>query len=136
MAIITGFDIVDMHFAYVNTTPLAAAITGSVYKYRRPVNSDKEDVVLNSLALDNEQIQTGITNLNLYVPGIEISTEMGQEQMPDTARMRTLAALIDKGPVIISSYHFEVQQPPLLIEEQDTGAFYFNVRVEWKNLNF
>lgn len=132
---ITGFDLVDTLYAYVRSTELDTAITGDVYKYLRPLSSDKEDVVINSLAADNMQVQTAVTNINVYVPALEVTTVNGTEKMPDVARMKQLAALLDIPDKYTGRYNFYVQQPPLLIEEQGTGAFYFNLRIEWKNIN-
>lgn len=137
MAVKTGFDLVDTLCDFLEAQSFD--ITGKVYPFSRPVNSDKEDLVVNSLTLDNEQLQTGFTNINGYVPGKRITVNDITESMPDVPRMQALAASVAstiKKPVYLGEYEFWMQQPPVLIGEQQTGAFFFNIRVQWNNLNF
>lgn len=56
-------------FKFVCDSELARSISGKVYrKGVRPPDSDKEDIVVKFLSGLDEQIQSGIVVLNIYVP--------------------------------------------------------------------
>jgi hypothetical protein len=64
-SIITGI------YKYVRGTNLAMSINGEICKSRnRPVNSDKEDIVIKAVGNTPRQKQQCIVNVNIYVPDI------------------------------------------------------------------
>lgn len=65
----TEGEIVTGVYRYVVGSVLASAVSGLVYKSRnRPVNSDKEDIVIKPLSNAPRQKQQCTINLNIYVP--------------------------------------------------------------------
>lgn len=85
----TDIDIKDDLYLWINESALAGMVSGKVYKDLRPLNSDKEDIIIAVLARDaGYQIQEATVNVNIYVPDIR----RGQGAIEDSARLRTLCA--------------------------------------------
>lgn len=83
----TDIDIKDELWKWVSESTLATVITGKVYKDQRPLNSDKEDIIVAVIARTaGSQIQQATANINIYVA----DKRRGQEAIEDTARLRTL----------------------------------------------
>ena len=86
----TDIDIKDLLCDWILTSDLASEITGGIYKDKRPLNSDKEDVIIAVIGRDaDSQIQEAIANVNVYVADIR----RGSEAIEDTARLRTLCTM-------------------------------------------
>lgn len=86
----TDIDIKDLLWGWISKSNLAKGISGKVYKDKRPLNSDKEDIIVAVIARDaNSQIQEVIANVNVYVKDLR----RGQEAIEDTARLRTISTL-------------------------------------------
>ena len=73
---------------------IKSIVNGSVYKDRRNSGSDKEDVVINDVVMDNKFFQDGIFNVNVYVPFLEVNHQGTPQYQPDHARMLELTTLI------------------------------------------
>ena len=86
---LTNVELRDVVVAALEASPLAEEITGVIRKTSRPLNSDKEDIVVNVSATDIAQIQSAVLNVNIYVPDV-IRDGQAEE---DTARTRVLSAL-------------------------------------------
>ena len=118
----TVFDIVDHVWGQINTSSLKSAITGKVYKHERPAGSDKEDIVINCLPINNEALQETVVNVNVYVPRETVMVNNITSQLPDHKRFKELAAMIDEAFndvfILNADLGFDVQQH-VLIQEQN-----------------
>ena len=84
----TDIDIKDDIYGWLTGSTLAGMLSGSVYKDQRPLNSDKEDIVISVLARDaGSQVQYATVNVNIYVPDVR----RGQEAVENQTRLRTLS---------------------------------------------
>jgi hypothetical protein len=128
--------IVDAVVSHLIGSPLKIAITGDIYPDRRPPNSDMEDVVVNSLPVNAEQLQKGIVNVNIHVPDASIHFNEMDDTVPDRTRLKQLAtiALANLKDIWIGTYHFDVQQQTLL-QDEEAGDHYINIRLEFFNEN-
>ncbi|QDK80832.1 hypothetical protein EXU85_20355 [Spirosoma sp. KCTC 42546] len=129
----TPLDILTILYKLLFASSLKTAITGSVYKQKRPTGSVLEDVVVNSLPVSGDQLQRGAGNVNIYVPDL-LETVAGTElRIVDTARLKVLAELA--VPLLTE---FNCQQyrfwlgPTDVFEEPDTGQTYLNFRIEFQ----
>ena len=60
-------------YEFVSKSELAKSVSGEVYRNgMRPPESEKEDIVVKFLSGLDEQIQSGIVVLNIYVPDTTI----------------------------------------------------------------
>lgn len=128
---------VDIVFSHLKGSVLDMAITGQIMKHRRIANSTKEDVVINSLALNNTQLQRGILNVNIHVPNLSIPTEqtgVRDNGYPNSVRLNQLTDLAI--PILKDTwgadYDFDIEQINLITEE--TSSFN-NIRITFQALN-
>lgn len=127
---------VDILFSHIKGTPLASAITGSILKNRRIANSLKEDVVINSLAITNDQLQRGVLNVNIHVPNNSIPDGTGgfDNSYPNSDRLNYLTSLAVPllKDVWGTDYNFDIEQIHLITEEVSS---FNNIRVTFNAIN-
>jgi hypothetical protein len=132
---ITTLDIVDIGWDRLHGGILSQTITGGVYKHERPINSDKEDVVINSLPINNSQMQSGVFNVNIHVPNLVLNINGNIDTtQPNHERIKQLTALaiVELTDVWLNDYNFDVQQQNVI---QDTNDTYSNIRLDFFNIN-
>lgn len=111
---------------------------GDLYKYRRPLNSKSEDVVINSLPFDTEALQQGTLNVNIHVPNLTLELDGAvDDTQPNTERLGELADIAMELLKDVWSYdghhYFSAQQENLI---QDTNSScYINIRVDFRSVN-
>lgn len=80
-------------YSLIINSPLGEAVNKRVYRDgMRPANATTEDLVIKFLSGIDEQVQTGVVILNLYVPDVACS-ESGIK-VKDAARIAVLEELI------------------------------------------
>lgn len=134
----TTLDIVDILYHVLSGSGLASAISGGVYKHR-PVNSGKEDVVINSLPVSGSQLQEGVANVNIHVPNLALNIGGIQDRtQPNHDRLKTLTSLAvttlndvwrESGDV---SFTVLTQS---LFEEPEIFEHYVNIRLNYFSVN-
>lgn len=134
----TTYEAVDEVYARLQGSTLKAAINGNVYKYEeRPINSVKEDVVINALAIDNAQLQYGVLNVNVIVPDKEVQITEGVKQfVGQFSRLRQLAGI---AATLLTdfwsgNYHFDIQQQVNGFDEE-SKQHYVNFRIDYYSIN-
>lgn len=86
---ISDIEIKDLVFEAVKASVLVKEIKGNIYKRRRLVDSDAEDLCIAVLANNNGEKQSAYVNVNIYVPNLKRRNSFEA----DDARLRTLCAL-------------------------------------------
>lgn len=127
----TTLDTTNVLFDVLKNSSLKDAISGNVYKIKRPVNSNVEDVVINSLPITNEQLQRSVSNVNVFVPDIKVSSD-AVDKMPDFVRLGVLANLAVSSLTdgISGDYIWDIQQQNV-IEDDESDQHYVNIRIEF-----
>ena len=108
-------------------------ITGSVYRGEmRPDGSLLEDVVVKFLSGYDEQFQTGICIVNIYVS--DIMVEGYKRKLPNTSRMRFLSELLTSflEDNYDEEYGWYVEETPLVLEAEQVGQHFINARVRYR----
>jgi len=127
----TTFDQKTILYKLLNGSAVKTALTGSIYKDVRP-QSDKEDVVINSLPILGSRTQYGSANVNVYVKDI---TESGA-LVPNNKRLAELSTQVrsvleahngDDYNLTIGSEH--------LLEEPSIKYHYVNYKVNFEFFN-
>jgi hypothetical protein len=128
----TTLDLVGIVYDVIKNSSLKTAINGKIYKFKRPVNSNAEDVVINSLPVTNEQLQTAIVNVNVFVQNVEAVTSEGINEFPDVVRLQTLATLAVSALTdgINGVYTWDVQQQTV-IQDDESDQHYINIRLQF-----
>jgi hypothetical protein len=135
----TTIDIVDILWKLLNSnSSLTTDQKGKRYKHSRPVGSTGEDIVINSLPVDNNLLQQALANVNVYAGNQSVTMGAAESQEPDTKRLNMLA----KKVITIINDHYDLEkeigfdvQQMVLINDEQTGEWYYNIRVTTYNLN-
>jgi hypothetical protein len=132
----TSFDIEEAIWKKLDGSSLKTEITGKIRKRERPSDSDKEDIVVNSLGATSSQLDQSIANVNIFVPDMTINENGVQEKVPDTARMKVLTdiAIALFKDVTDGDYHYNYQQQSV-IEDPDSGDHFVNIRINFYSIN-
>ncbi|MDD1548810.1 hypothetical protein MPN29_03675 [Riemerella anatipestifer] len=104
-------------------------INGQIYKYNRPVNSNKEDIVINSLTMTNQMLQNGVFNINCYVPKKSVTVGGITQLHKDNKRLKEIA---DKVYAVLNDvwendYNLDVETHQDFEEQNEN---YYNFRVQ------
>lgn len=70
---ITEQKIKQVLYSLIRGSMLHREVTGGIYKTDRPLDSDKEDIVINVSANQMGQIQAAYANVNVYVQDVRVS---------------------------------------------------------------
>ena len=129
-----SFDTDSILFKLFNNSELKRMITGDVhFQGDRPTDSNKEDVVINTLTLSQDHYpQIGDSNINIYVAD-NIVTIGGKQQ--NVANRKRLKELTDKTIEIIRNSKIEGLLINLkwqrVFSEPDINQHFVNIRVSW-----
>lgn len=117
---------------------LPSIISGGIYKFTRPIDSSKEDVVIGTLYINAKQLQTGIFNINIHVSNLpaEISENPAalDTAQPNIERIQEIGAaavcILQKS----NPFDFSLKLvKPGVIEGYQLDWFY-NIQVEYTRL--
>lgn len=135
---ITPSKVIDLAYQITEGSPLKAAITGDIYKIRRALNSDKEDVVINTLSVNNEQVQQGIVNINIHVRNLRLGNGSNQDNTrPNFARLDQLTEIfkpVFEGDLYVSETVFSIQNITI-IPEENIPEYFVNFRIIFYSKN-
>jgi hypothetical protein len=109
----------------------STSLTGGIFKARRPKDSKLEDIVVRTLAINGDQVQEGLVNVNVHVPNLQLTDDSTQ---PDEDRFTAitnivLAALNDYRGF---DFWFTIKVPGLLYP--DGNNWFSNIQVEYTTL--
>jgi len=132
----TTLDIVDTINTRLQAVSSLSTLTGEIYKYQRPVDSDLEDIVINSLPITNEQLQQAVANVNVYVPDVVVTVSGKENRVPNLTRLKALAVIVlaELMDRISGNFTWDVQQQ-LLIQDSESNSHYVNIRLQFFVLN-
>lgn len=85
----TDTEIRDDIYRLVKQSAIAEAVSGGVYTRLRPLNSDKEDVIVSVIANAPGDPQRATVNVDIYVKDVRINGRAEE----DTARVRQLSRI-------------------------------------------
>ncbi len=110
--------------------------SGGIYFGLRPINSTKEDLVINTLALDRKPgMQKGVIVVNVHVPNLSASINgFNHNSLPNRTRINYLSKLVEKA--IENDYsdygNCQVQQDNMEYEEKSS---YNSIRINFNYSN-
>lgn len=134
----TIYEVVDFLYQRLQTVLVGTTKpTGQIYPDgKRPQNSTGEDVVINSLVLNEEQVQKGVLNVNVYAPNLNLD---GDQSLPNGIRLKQFAALLRPGLKQFwapdGSYNFYLLDHNQF-EEPGLNQHYLNFRIRFNAINF
>jgi|1185.fasta_scaffold00001_62 hypothetical protein len=128
---ITPFKLMDIVYTAVKNSSLATEVTGDIYKLNRPFDSKTEDIIINTLTVGNQAVQTGIVNVNIHVKNVLLGNGSNQDNThADFPRMDQLTELFRPvlNGVYIDQVWFEIQNINI-IPEENIPEHFINFRI-------
>lgn len=140
----TSSDVINILFQNIYNSLIFTDLNkpkGDLYKHQRPLNSDKEDIVINSLLLGHDAVQEGVINVNAYVKNLVLTINGNTDNsQPDTSRLTYLSTLINSALgsgnelwEASGNYVFKIQQDNIF--QDGNNQHYINFRIEFYSLN-
>ena len=107
----TDQEIKEEIYMFIKKSELASAVSGVVTTRKRPLNSDKEDILISVLAGNNEQRQQVFVNVNIYVQDQYVKKNQQYEENGERlAELERLAAdILDVFWIGTARVHLEAQ---------------------------
>lgn len=135
MAVKTEIEVERDFYSFIKNGSLGNTIKGSVYRPdMRPANAKTEDLIVKFLAGLDEQIQTGVVILNIYVPDTKNSDG---RMVRDAARIGVLQAAIrdfvDKNDE--TEYWMETDGTPTSMKNEEIGQWCVTARIHFRRIS-
>jgi len=132
----TGSEIESDVYAIILASQLKTVITGSLYKEgMRPIDAKTEDAVVSFMTGLDSQIQTGVVNVNTYVPDID----MGSGSMvKNGSRCRVLEILIDSivHELVPGEYRFVLGAIVQTFAASEINQHFVNAKIKFELATF
>lgn len=131
----TTFDLNTILFRILNVHKDELALTGAIYKDDdRPMNSEKEDISINTIDLTVDYApQIATSNVNIHVPDKIVKLGGSDQYKKNDPRLKELTAkVID----LIKSEHvpdvgLNIEDQSLLKDVDSSHQHYSNIRISW-----
>ena len=132
----TVFDAKQWIYELLNVSSVKTSISGKIYKNKRPAESTKEDIVINSILMDNDFLQDGTFNVNCYVPYVSVSIDGISQYMPNESRLSQISQLVYPllDNVFQPNYNLTIERHET-IESESEKTSYINFRINLKAYN-
>lgn len=130
----TAFDLNAILFKCLNTnTAFKTELSGGVYSSERPDNSEKEDAVVSTITVTREHSpQRGRSNVNIFVPDLQVAIGGTEQRKPNEARLKALSDLA------ISAIETERKEGLSfyisnmgMMAEPEVSQHFVNLRIDW-----
>ncbi len=132
----TSLDVDTRIYRLLNVPSVKAAISGDIYKGRRPDDSTLEDVIINTPTLGDGTRQFGVSNVNIYVPDIVTIIGGKQQKLTNSARLITLTNLIKPLLEETDGDDFVLWiEKTQVFEESAINQHFMNIRLEIRMYN-
>jgi hypothetical protein len=132
---ITTFDTDKILFSLLDNSIVKYELNGGgIYLGNdRPNDSDKDDIVINTIDLTQEYApQLGTSNVNIYVADKEILINGKMQLKADRQRLKFLSELVLK--VLRNANIDELELIPssqTILDETSIKQHYVNIRIDW-----
>nr|DAX66253.1 MAG TPA: hypothetical protein [Caudoviricetes sp.] len=113
-------------------------INGQTYRNGvRPLNSQKEDCVISFLTGLDGQYQTGVININIFVPLVKNNDNQYRKDFVrcDTIE-QALMPIIENVETDLRNYRLQLHQMIQTFEETDIKQFFINAKIKFRYNTF
>lgn len=113
-------------------------INGQTYRNGvRPLNSQKEDCVISFLTGLDGQYQTGVININIFVPLVKNNdNQYRKDFVRCDAIEQDLMPIIENAKTDLRNYRLQLHQIIQTFEETDINQFFINAKVKFRYNTF
>ncbi|GGF00131.1 hypothetical protein SAMN05443634_105158 [Chishuiella changwenlii] len=121
------FDATEMLYKALDIPEVTNAISGELCNGGRPLNSQKEDIVVNTITITTSfKPQLATSNINIHVKDIEVGN-------PNTKRLKEISRIVRK---VFESNQFLGKSVYIsdlgILQEQEQKEHYINLRIQWR----
>lgn len=130
----SSFDTDAILYKLLRDSSVKAEISGDIYyEGDRPADSDKEDIIINTVTLTQDFYpQLGDSNVNVYVKDSIISIGGKQQRVVNRARLKQLTELVIG---VIRDSRVKGLKANLrwqrTLQEADINQTFVNIRISW-----
>lgn len=116
-----------------STSLTSAALTGGIHAGQRPLNSELEDISINTIALTQDSApQLGTSNINIHVPDKVVTIKGVQQLVENRERLKTLSGIVmDVVRAANIAGAGKVIENQTVIQEAAINQHYVNIRINW-----
>lgn len=113
-------------------------INGQTYRNGvRPLNSQKEDCVISFLTGLDGQYQTGVVNINIFVPLVKNNDNQYRKNFVRCdAIEQALMPIIEEAETDLRNYRLQLHQMIQTFEETDIKQFFINAKIKFRYNTF
>jgi hypothetical protein len=113
-------------------------INGQTYRFGvRPLNSQKEDCVIAFLSGLDGQYQTGVININIFIPTVKNNDNQYRKNFVRCdAIERALIPIIEESKTALRNYRLTLHQLIQTFEDTDIKQFFINAKVKFRYNTF
>lgn len=113
-------------------------INGQTYRLGvRPLNSQKEDCVIAFLSGLDGQYQTGVININIFVPLVKNNdNQYRKDFVRCDAIEQDLMPIIENAKTDLRNYRLQLHQMIQTFEETDIKQFFINAKIKFRYNTF
>lgn len=130
----TTFDIENIIIHILSQSSVKKEISGGMYHQGdRPDNSTKEDIVVNTIAMSQDNLpQIATTNVNIYVQDVLRRIDGVEQTKPNNKRIGELTALV-LGVIRearVDGMMIRIDNQTVL-QEKSVNQHFCNIRLSW-----
>ena len=113
-------------------------INGQTYRLGvRPLNSQKEDCVIAFLSGLDGQYQTGVININIFVPTVKNNDNQYRKNFVRCEAIEgALMPIIEEAKTALRNYRLTLHQLIQTFEDKDIKQFFINAKVKFRYNTF
>ena len=113
-------------------------INGQTYRNGvRPLNSQKEDCVISFLTGLDGQYQTGVVNINIFLPMVKNNdNQYSKNFVRCDAIEQALMPIIEGAETDLRNYRLQLHQMIQTFEETDIKQFFINAKIKFRYNTF
>ena len=124
------FDANELLFQALNVAEVKALINGAVYNGSRPLNSQKQDIVVNTITITQQFTpQTATSNINIYTQDLTGPGIPPQNVAKMKAISRKVVEIMQSKNYLGKSVYIVHQG---ILQDANNNEHYLNLRLQWK----
>jgi len=131
----TSFELERTLYGVLNVSAIKNAISGGIYLGdTRPVDSDNEDITINTITVSTDTCpQTATSNVNIHVPDVDAKMANGKStKIANRVRLKALTdAVMTKLRGAALNGMKIVPMMMSTIDEPSINQHYINIRIDW-----
>ena len=125
----TTFDILDLLYPLIGVPNITGIIDGKVYREKKPLNSKKQDIVINTLSNNNNEgiVQQSIVNINIFCKNHDNGIPNETKLKEITTAVKTELDVYTRTPGVY--FHFNVVWQTTMQDNDDIEMSFVNIRL-------